>query len=70
MKKFFLKQASVCISKTICQDDITNYRSLLIVEMRRMGATQNEIDLIHDAIIRNSIRNNRKPEDVAWAILQ
>lgn len=70
MKKFFARQMSICVSKTICQEEIVRYRSLLIVEMKKMGATEDEINLIHDATIRNSIRNNRKPEDVAWAILQ
>ena len=70
MKKFLARQLSVCVTKTICQDEIVRYRSLLIIEMKKMGATEDEIGLIHDATIRNSIRNNRKPEDVAWAILQ
>ena len=70
MKKFFAAQMTACASKTICQDDIAQYRSLLVNEMKKMGATQDELCLIHDATIRNSIRNNRKPEDVAWAILQ
>lgn len=70
MKKFFTRQMSVCVAKTVCQDEIVRYRSLLIIEMKKMGATENEIGLIHDATIRNSIRNNRKPEEVAWAILQ
>ena len=70
MKKFFTEQISVYCSKPICQDEIARYRSLLIIEMKKMGATEDEIDLIHDATIRNSIRNKRKPEDVAWAILQ
>lgn len=70
MKKFFIRQVSICSSDTICQDEIVRYRSLLIVEMKKMGATEDEINLIHDATIRNSIRNNRKPEEVAWAILQ
>lgn len=70
MKKFFTRQMSICVTKTICQDEIVRYRSLLIIEMKKMGATEDEIALIHDATIRNSIRNNRKPEEVAWAILQ
>lgn len=70
MKKFFARQMSVCVAKTICQDEIIRYRSLLVIEMKKMGATENEVNLIHDATIRNSIRNNRKPEEVAWAILQ
>ena len=70
MKKFFARQLAVCGSGNISQEEIARYRSLLIVEMEKMGATQNEISLIHDATIRNSIRNDRKPEEVAWAILQ
>ncbi|MBQ8004672.1 MAG: hypothetical protein IJ299_06240 [Oscillospiraceae bacterium] len=70
MKKFFARQMAVCVSRNISQEEIARYRSLLIVEMEKMGATQNEISLIHDATIRNSIRNDRKPEEVAWAILQ
>ena len=69
MKKFFEKRISV-LTKPICQHEISSYRSLLIVEMRKMGATDDDIKLIHDATIRNSILNKRKPEDVAWAILQ
>ena len=70
MKKFFARQMAVCVSRNISPEEIARYRSLLIVEMEKMGATQNEISLIHDATIRNSIRNDRKPEEVAWAILQ
>ena len=70
MKKFFIARMSDCVSETICNDEIAQYRSLLVNEMKKMGATQDELGLIHDATIRNSIRNKRKPEDVAWAILQ
>lgn len=66
VNRFFKKQLDTCIP----QDEIAHYRSLLIFELHKMGATENEISLIHDATIRNSIRNNRKPEEVAWAILQ
>ncbi len=54
----------------ITQNEITRYRLVLVAEMKKQGATENELSLIHDATIRNSIRSNRKPEDVAWAILQ
>lgn len=70
MKKFFEKQLSAYIGKSICKDEILYYRSVLIATMRKMGATENDINLIHEATIINSIRDNRKPEDVAWAILQ
>lgn len=54
----------------IPQSDIDAYRSSLILAMKASGATEADIGLIHDATIRNSIRRKRKPEDVAWAILQ
>lgn len=38
--------------------------------MKKMGASENEIGLITETLIRNSIKNNRSPKDVAWAILQ
>lgn len=49
---------------------INEYRDLLRQEMLRLGATEHELELIKDATIRNAIKRNRKPEDVAWAILQ
>lgn len=47
-----------------------NYRQLLQEEMTRMGADEPEFKLIKDATIRNAIKRNRKPEDIAWAILR
>ena len=70
MKKYFIKRMTTCVTQTICQDEIDSYRSLLIVAMKKNGATDSDLNLIHDATIKNSIRNKRNPEDVAWAILQ
>lgn len=56
--------------KTITMNEINEYRSLLIDEMLKMGATEDDLILIKDATIRNAIKRKRKPEDVAWAILQ
>ena len=71
MNKYFLqKQQSAMMSVSILQEEVETYRALLIAELRRLGATDDEIALIRDATIRNSIRKHRKPEDVAWAILQ
>ena len=70
MKKYFLKkQASLAVCP-IEPERIKEYRAALEQAMERMGATEAEKELIHDATIRNSIMSNRKPEDVAWAILQ
>lgn len=49
---------------------IDDYRHLLQQEMIKLGASEQELELIKDATIRNAIKRNRKPEDVAWAILQ
>ncbi len=69
MKRFY--KAAVCDSAPdISEKDLTDFKELLIKEMLRLGATDDEISLIHNAILINAILNNRKPEDVAWAILQ
>lgn len=70
MKKFFIKQCGAISTSDITSLQIDEYRKLLITEMLKLGASENEIELIRTPTIINSIRNNRKPEDVAWAILQ
>lgn len=73
MKKYFLRQdSSFSLNTAIPLDEIQQYRELVIEEMIKMGAVANEIKLLEDAdeIIVNSIVLKRKPEDVAWAILQ
>lgn len=58
------------LSEEITTLQLNNYRSLLIDEMLKLGASEQELQMIKDATIRNAIRRNRKPEDVAWALLQ
>lgn len=70
MKKYFLMRRASLAVCPIEPERIREYRAALEQAMERMGATEAEKALIHDATIRNSIRSNRKPEDVAWAILQ
>ncbi|MCC8014889.1 MAG: hypothetical protein LIO87_06800 [Eubacterium sp.] len=70
MKKYFKQNSISFIQHNIGDDEIIAYRDSIIVEMKKMGASAQDIQLIHDATVRNSIRNKRKPEDVAWAILQ
>ncbi len=50
--------------------EIDSYREALQNEMIKLGANEQEIKLIKDATIRNALKRNRKPEDVAWALLQ
>lgn len=70
MNKYFLQRISQLSTSKVSSSQIESYRELVIIEMQRMGATDYEISLIHEATILNSIKNNRRPEDVAWAILQ
>lgn len=58
------------IMKDIKTMTTNEYRDLLIYEMTRMGATEQELQLIKECTIINAINRGRKPEDVAWAILQ
>ncbi len=61
---------TLTLDKSITTIQVNNYRSLLIEEMFKLGASEQEIHMIKDATIRNAIRRNREPEDVAWALLQ
>ncbi len=70
IQKFGSDSTTAIKYTTISQDEISSYRSSLIIKMKKIGASNNDLKLIHDATIRNSIRNNRNPDDVAWAILQ
>lgn len=56
--------------KDIKQSEIDSFRKETIIELKKLGATEDELDLLHDATIKNSIRSKRSPEDVAWAIMQ
>jgi hypothetical protein len=70
MKKYFLQRSSCQSAATISSIQVQSYRELVIEAMKRMGATEQEISLLHEVTIKNSIMNKRKPEDVAWAVLQ
>lgn len=49
---------------------IKAYRSILQIEMKNLGTNGQQLTLIKDATIRNALKRNRKPETVAWALLQ
>lgn len=46
------------------------YYDLLVKEMKKQGATDADLNLISKEMIENAIKNNKKPSDLAWAILQ
>lgn len=57
------------LQQSISQE-IDSYRKALQNELIRLGASERDFKLIKDATIRNALKKNRKPEDVAWALLQ
>ena len=52
------------------RNKIDNYKNLLILEMKNLGANESDLLLITDIIVENALENDRDPKDVAWAILQ
>ena len=73
MKKYFenkIKTQMPSDKSKISKATIEDYRKLLLMELKKMGADENDIDLVSDAVIINAINKDRKAEDVAWAILQ
>ena len=68
MKAYFENQL-IYVEK-VDENDVASYRNLVIIEMEKLGASESDKHLLNDATIRNSIRNKRKPEDVAWALIQ
>ena len=46
------------------------FKKELVKEMKKLGADENDLSLISNTLIENSILNDRSPEDVAWAIMQ
>lgn len=69
MKKFFMARV-VNVQTNASSEEISKYRDSVIEEMIKLGATQQEISFLKLETILNSLRYNRDPEDVAWAILQ
>ena len=54
----------------VSPEQISSFRVQVEAAMVKMGATKNELSLLHDEAIQNTIRRNGKPEDLAWALLQ
>lgn len=70
VKKYFAMRVLSVSTEQVTDIQIASYREKLINEMKKMGASEKELLLIHDATIKNSIINKREPRNVAWAILQ
>lgn len=70
LKKYFAMRMVSASTVHISSVQIDSYRERVVTEMKKMGATEQELSLLHDITIKNSIINKREPRDVAWAILQ
>lgn len=51
-------------------ESIQAYKEKVLAEMRKMSATENELALADDEVIKASMVTGHAPEDVAWALLQ
>ena len=70
MKAYFKRLNSSVDRDKIENKQIDSYRTALVTELKKQGATESEIGLISDAVIINSINAGRGPKAAAWAILQ
>lgn len=69
MFKFFEKRNSEIEKKYISKYEIKEYRDKTIKYMLENGATENDLKLLTDELIKTSINNNYHPEDTAIALL-
>lgn len=70
MKKYFMELVKHMPKKSIPPEKIERYRDMLISELEKQGASESDLKLISEEMIVNAINNNRKVDDIAWAILQ
>lgn len=70
MKKYSMELAQGMSKKGVAQEKIEEYRDMLITELKKLGASGSELELVSEEMIINAINNGRKAVDIAWAILQ
>ena len=70
MKKYSMGLAQGMSKKGVAQEKIEEYRDMLIIELKKLGASGSELELIYEEMIINAINNGRKAVDIAWVILQ
>lgn len=51
-------------------NQIAEYKKEVIKIMKKKGASDVQIRLVRDGSVKCAIINKRKPEDLAWAIMQ
>lgn len=54
----------------LTKKEILDYKKRLKVELINQGAKKSDFLLLTEQTIINSIKQNRDPKDVAWAIIQ
>ena len=65
-----LKSPDNQIFSQISPEQIRSFRAQVEECMKKMGATETDLNFLHDEAICNTIKRNGKPEDLAWALLQ
>ena len=55
---------------TFSDIEIRSYEISLIEELRKLNASQSDINLISIEMIQNAILVKADPKDVAWALIQ
>lgn len=70
MKKYSMELVQGMSKKGVAQEKIEEYRDMLIIELKKLGASGSELELVSEEMIINAINNGRKAVDIAWAILQ
>ncbi len=70
MNKYLLSIISKPDMSNINMADIEAYKIAVINEMIKCGASSAQLNLVKEGAIKYAIINKRKPEDLAWAIMQ
>jgi len=68
VKKYSMELAQGMSKKGVAQEKIEEYRDMLITELKKLGASGSELELVSEEMIINAINNGRKAVDIAWAI--
>lgn len=70
MKKYSMGLTQGTSKKGVVQEKIEGYRDMLIIELKKLGTSGSELELVSEEMIINAINNGRNVVDIAWAILQ
>ncbi len=65
-----LKSTDDKLYSDISPEQIRSFRAQVEECMKKMGATETDLNFLHDEAICNAIKRNGEPKDLAWALLQ